>query len=474
MITKIFAFGIVLVVLMAVAVPSIAATTVYYGDVSLSGGFQAGHFADVWDLTAEDMTISFTYDANGLVDDSGCHAWSELGVRSVLPKKVDLIAGQNKVVGYVEVWRDGDALYVKYVITEDGWAITETHADAGDALTDIPQKNGNPIPGKFEHNMKHEPPVTVYTTDPPLDVSGEGNNLYIAAHAKVIHITEGCIDIASDTTIGVTPTVAPWDTMGLRYAGDRFTFPTAQWIWTTEVTSDPVNGEIVEFTKTFTIPGMYFLEKSGNLYVTCDNGYELKVNDVLIGRAQLAENFREVPLTNDIVWWYDSVSPPYSCGGPPYGWQTVESWDISGALKTGTNTLQLTGVNEADTADECPPGVGTIDTNPAGCKFEAIGGVCYKVVDREETAWGAGKKFPGKNWATYIDYTYTEVKDFNPTWMTEGSGVWLATDYDWTVNTFDPDPVGSPTLDLDDKLILQKGGGMDEGYYNLPSTPSDP
>lgn len=61
--------------------------------------------------------------------------------------------------------------------------------------------------------------------------------------------------------------------------------------------------------------------------------------------------------------------------------------------------------------------------------------------------------------------------DFNPTWMAEGAGVWLATDYEWSVNTFNPDPVGSPTLDLDDKLILQKGGGNGEGSYDLPSPP---
>jgi hypothetical protein len=64
--------------------------------------------------------------------------------------------------------------------------------------------------------------------------------------------------------------------------------------------------------------------------------------------------------------------------------------------------------------------------------------------------------------------------DFNPTWMAEGAGVWLATDYEWSANTFDPDPPGSPTLDIDDKLILQKGGGWGEGSYNLPSTPPNP
>ena len=65
--------------------------------------------------------------------------------------------------------------------------------------------------------------------------------------------------------------------------------------------------------------------------------------------------------------------------------------------------------------------------------------------------------------------------DFNPTWLTEGAGVWLSTDFEYNnPNTFDPDPVGFPTLDMDDKLILQKGGGLGEGSYNLPSTPPSP
>jgi len=56
-----------------------------YGDITLTGGFQSGHFPEVWDLTTCDMTISFTYDANGLVDEFGgnAHAWSALGIRKV-------------------------------------------------------------------------------------------------------------------------------------------------------------------------------------------------------------------------------------------------------------------------------------------------------------------------------------------------------------------------------------------------------
>jgi len=83
----------------------------------------------------------------------------------------------------------------------------------------------------------------------------------------------------------------------------------------------------------------------------------------------------------------------------------------------------------------------------------------------EETAWGAGFDFSGKNWATFFTYTLAQVA---------GSGVWLATDYDWNANTFNPDPPGAPILDLDDKLILQRQGGQGEGAYNLPVSPPSP
>ena len=53
-----------------------------YGDVTLSSmgtgwDVDSGHFPEIWDLTAGDITISFTYDGNGLVDDFGgdAHAW---------------------------------------------------------------------------------------------------------------------------------------------------------------------------------------------------------------------------------------------------------------------------------------------------------------------------------------------------------------------------------------------------------------
>ena len=331
-----------------------------------------------------------------------------------------LYAGKNIPVGEVQVSNDADNLYVEYHVTVDGWAMTETHLAVASSVAGIPQAKGNPIPGQFAYSKDHMPAVTDYTYTIPLTQVPSGSPLYIAAHAAMVHTTEGCIDIVSDTMVdvvndagevtgqAVVPNVAPWDGMGLIYP-DAFTFPAAaQWIWPTAVIQQPVTGEIVEFSKTFTIPATAIVT-SADMYVTCDNGYELNVNNAPIASAQLAPTFRTAPaLTNDIVWWYDG-GVPQICGGGPYGWQTVEKWDISGALQTGINTLQLTGVNEANTPDECPFTTGDATTNPAGCKFSsADDGICYNVVDQKETAWGAGSPFLGRNWATYFTYKIPE------------------------------------------------------------------
>ena len=58
--------------------------------------------------------------------------------------------------------------------------------------------------------------------------------------------------------------------------------------------------------------------------------------------------------------------------------------------------------------------------------------------------------------------------NFNP----NGQGIWMATDYDYAQDGLQPDIV--PTLDLDDKIILQKMGGHGEADYDLPATPPEP
>lgn len=111
---------------------------------------------------------------------------------------VPLYAGQNMEVGTVTVENNGTVLYVTYEVTEPGWYLTETHLAVEDNVADIPQtkKTHNPIPGKFEYSMVHDPPVMKYTYD--VDIGDEGSPLYIAAHAVVNALDETCIDFESD------------------------------------------------------------------------------------------------------------------------------------------------------------------------------------------------------------------------------------------------------------------------------------
>lgn len=92
------------------------------------------------------------------------------------------------------------------------------------------------------------------------------------------------------------------------------------------------------------------------------------------------------------------------------------------------------------------------------------------LVDNETAQW------QDHAWAELGMRDTTTTSNFNPGGGSGGKGIWLATDYDeWqTLNTFSPDPLGAPSLDLDDKLILQRTGGHGEGDYDLPSNPPAP
>jgi hypothetical protein len=58
--------------------------------------------------------------------------------------------------------------------------------------------------------------------------------------------------------------------------------------------------------------------------------------------------------------------------------------------------------------------------------------------------------------------------NFDPTWGTEGAGVWMKADYNYSADGLEPAP---DRPDYDDFLLLQRGGGNDAGYYNLPVPP---
>lgn len=86
---------------------------------------------------------------------------------AVLCQTSDLIAGQNIVVGTVDVYIDGLTLSVVYN-TIPGWNLDETHMSIGNCTDDIPTTgSGNPKVGHFEYSAIHTAGTSVvtYTTD---------------------------------------------------------------------------------------------------------------------------------------------------------------------------------------------------------------------------------------------------------------------------------------------------------------------
>jgi hypothetical protein len=129
----------------------------------------------------------------------------------------DLIAGNPNnganVVGTVSVWEDLDGgvayLYVRYDITEPGWPLTQTHLQVALSASDIPQKNGNAIPGQFDYSTPIDSDYTFAQYAIPLVASPvyssngkkilvpghdwTGKTLYIAAHG----VAGGLCDVDS-------------------------------------------------------------------------------------------------------------------------------------------------------------------------------------------------------------------------------------------------------------------------------------
>ena len=100
---------------------------------------------------------------------------------------VDLVAGQNEVVGSVTIDRNETHLILTYN-TNDVWDIDLTHMSIGDCNEQwAPQTgSGNPKIGRFEHTEPHTESIkeVVYFVD--LEALPEYTDIYcFAAHAEV-------------------------------------------------------------------------------------------------------------------------------------------------------------------------------------------------------------------------------------------------------------------------------------------------
>jgi len=326
------------------------------------------------------------------------------------PNEFLLYAGQDIPVGTVEVWNDTENLYVTYNTT-GGWVLTETHLAVAGSLVGIPQtKTYNPIPGKFPY--KHENLGGV-TSDPyiiPLNGWGVGEELYIAAHAKVIRPIEDCwetvwqIGDVEEVNVG---------TGWLENYADEFN-------WAAPAGPITVGPTLAVNVPSFTNP----------FIVGTTPTYEFPYNS----------NYVRGYATNFDVQWNGSL---------PFGGLLTISWSPGSSASEKKvvsddgiipTTLNATGteisgqnwfmdkyplVEHSVVVSSLPDGVHTINfqhTKGDGTFWDWV--LLEKPCVQEESAWAGTEvgemQFPGKNWATYFIYNVQGI--LTGTWSLSVNG----------------------------------------------------
>lgn len=103
-----------------------------------------------------------------------------------LSTDIDLVAGQNQVVGHVTVVRNGNNLDITYYTTEGDWSITETHLMVVAHPQDFIVNNaGNPKVGQFPFGETGLDGNEAGPYSVPIPSGLVDNMVYIGAHAVV-------------------------------------------------------------------------------------------------------------------------------------------------------------------------------------------------------------------------------------------------------------------------------------------------
>jgi hypothetical protein len=293
--------------------------------------------------------------------------------------KTDLIAGNPKNdrvdagdvrVGYIP---GNNYLTVTYN-TEDGWLMNEIHFHVATDPADFPQKNGNPIPGQFDYKFEGLGGVDTHSFDILLSEIDGGitcGDLYFAAHAKLHKFT----DLKWADTVY---TSSQGKTKDLTDISDILIYPN----------SDPVNA----------------LGEADSKYDKYDTFFSLGVEGEIVLEFN---NYIGGNITVYETTWHHDEGVPYPLeeaevftSKSGFEWEYLGTANNSGQSDFNLpipNTFTLNGcvkyIKLVDYTDYSPH-VG----NANGFDLDAISAQLCE----EESAWGEGSDFDGKNWAMYF------------------------------------------------------------------------
>lgn len=341
----------------------------------------------------------------------------------------DLLAGQTIDVGTLTICSDGTVTFQ----TEEPWLLGETHLQVADSIDGIPQtKNGNPIPGKFMYSNEPDSPVDSITFS-GFDISDSN---VIAAHAEVLASREACIDFGDTGVVEgqqVSDVITDNGTVSFSMiesgplsglsVGDQATFNQAAAPNDYPIVAVPDTGAPGANVMAFTVKSDNGLRDD---YVSDANGTGAGGNTLTdpqdISREErlwhvfsqglaISADFSTVPGLQEVS--FAAVDLDFG-----------ETWQFQFFDRDDDLLEQVT--LSCDNVDVECPGDGKAfpvrSSAPGAVRFAAWGGdnlgvaerigyaidnVCTTAVE-EETAWGDGEAFPGRNWATYVVYPATD------------------------------------------------------------------
>lgn len=311
------------------------------------------------------------------------------------PIVTDLIAGQNHDAGDVTAWTEGTYLYVK-LETQDGWEMYETHVHVATSVEEFPKEGVNPSPGQFDHNEKHNPPVTDLTVRFDNDWGNE-ETLYIAAHAVVCR-TVGGLDYVKNQLPQMV-TVEAVHSSALGYLKSYFKLM----ILSETNVGGEYNGWCIDLDSIMTD----YYKYNAYLYSSYD--------------ASLPDGLVEYPLNLPLINWIlnqDFVGKESRCNGKfTYGdvqkaiWEIIEDDDWNGEPVGPWDQCRIDEIVAAAYAngDGYVPSCGdylAIILDPVIIEDGQLCIVKTKIPCSEscESAWSKGLDFPGGNWAMYLTY----------------------------------------------------------------------
>jgi hypothetical protein len=182
--------------------------------------------------------------------------------------------------------------------------------------------------------------------------AGDGNETFTAWNNPRLG-PDTCGTPSPRTGKAVKAYISPWHNPSLYAAGTKtpFTFTNGKWIWESYYVKNPYKGDIVDFTKSFTLSGT---PVSGSINITADDGYILSLNGVVVGQEGLNNGWRTSTLKYAYV--------------PGHGlWKSVEQYDLMknpGLLKAGVNTFTIQTANRYMGCDNyLPYGVTATDSD---------------------------------------------------------------------------------------------------------------